>query len=305
MSELSVARPAPSGPALGGASVPRRLSQDLFAPLSASTVDDRTAVLAAARQLPRILADIAASHHGDGPLRITDHHVQMALAPEDRGSSSPFAWSAGTARRALGLRAVRALVTGESRSPIEAVRDTIAAARTAQQAEPSTSTMDRWLTGLSPAGLAVVEAEAVTWATRLWCGLDWGAFEETPIIGRDRWWDSPHSSLLAIRSRAEVRAAVRDVVGSPFSVHLVVLGGSRRSTIRSELSVVALVEAVQAPKSLPPGRVVGWWPDSGHSVTVEVDRAALDAGVAAIARAVDLVGTVARPPFERATKAAA
>jgi hypothetical protein len=27
-----------------------------------------------------------------------------------------------------------------------------------------------------------------------------------PTIGRDHWWDSPHSSLLAIRSRAEVRS---------------------------------------------------------------------------------------------------
>jgi hypothetical protein len=44
-----------------------------------------------------------------------------------------------------------------------------------------------------------------------------------------------------------------------------------------------MVEAVQAPRSLPPGRIVGWWPDSGHTVTVEVDRAALDVGVEAVA----------------------
>jgi hypothetical protein len=291
---------------MAGASVPRRLSQDLLGPLSASTIDNRTSVLTAAHQLPRVLADIAAARHGGGSLRITDHHVQQALAPQDHGPSTPFAWSARTARRALGLHALRALVTGESRSPTDAARGVIASTRRAAlEAPPSASTMDRWLTGLSPAGLAAVEAEAVTWATRLWCGLDWNAFEETPVIGRDCWWDSPHSSLLAIRSRAEVRTTVQDGAGAPFSVHLVVLGGSRRPTIRSELSVVALVEAVQAPKSLPPGRVVGWWPDSGHSVTVEVDHATLDAGVAAITRAVDLVGTVAHPPLERATKAAA
>ncbi len=144
--------------------------------------------------------------------------------------------------------------------------------------------MDRWLAGLPPAGRAAVQAAAVTWATRMWCALDWGAFEEPPTIGRDHWWDSPHSSLLALRSRAEVRSVARDAAGSPFSVHLVVLGGPRRSTVRSELSVAAMVEVLCSPRSLPPGRMVGWWPDSGHLVAVEIDRVALDEGVAAVGR---------------------
>jgi hypothetical protein len=150
--------------------------------------------------------------------------------------------------------------------------------------------MDRWLAGLPPAGRAVVQAEAVTWATRLWCALEWSAFDNPPIVGRDRWWDSPHSSLLALRSRAEVRAVARDLTGNPCSVHLVVLGGARRATIRSELSVVAMIEALHAPLSLPAGRVVGWWPDSGHRVTVEVDRVALRAGVAAVASTLASLG---------------
>ena len=113
--------------------------------------------------------------------------------------------------------------------------------------------MGRWLAALPAAGLTAVQADAATWATRLWCALDWEAFEEPPVIGRDRWWDSPHSSLLAIRSRAEVRSVVTDGEGSPFSVHLVVLGGPRRPTIRSELSVLAMVEAMQAPALAPAG----------------------------------------------------
>jgi hypothetical protein len=178
------------------------------------------------------------------------------------------------------------------------------AIRSANEGQGSPTSMDRWLAGLPAAGLAAVEADAVTWATRLWCALDWTAFEDVPTIGRDRWWDSPHSSLLAIRSRAEVRAVGRDPSGEPFSAHLVVLTGPRRASVRAELSVVALVEALRAAPSLPPGRIVGWWPDSGHLVKVEMDQLALADGVSAIAR------TLARAepapvPFEEGTRAAA
>jgi hypothetical protein len=164
--------------------------------------------------------------------------------------------------------------------------------------------MDQWLAGLSAAGCAAVQADAVTWATRLWTSLEWKAFAAPPTIGRDHWWDSPHSSLLALRSRAEVRATSIDGRGNPVSVHLVVLGGPRRSSIRSELSVVALVEALQAPDALPPGRIVGWWADSGHVVKVEFDEGLLREGVAAVARTL-APSEGANPPCERETRAAA
>jgi hypothetical protein len=236
--------------------------------------------------MPRILADLAVPRPGGGSFRLTDHDVRTALAlPEQAVDASPFAWSARTARRLLGLSAVRSVVAGETRSPIEGVRAAIAdMIRSARQGERPASPLDRWLVGLPAAGQAVVQAEAVTWATRLWCALDWSAFEDPPVIGRDHWWDSPHSSLLAIRSRAEVRSFGFDQEGRPFSVHLVVLGGHRRDTIKSELSVVALVEALHATPSLPPGRIVGWWPYSGHLVKVEVDHAAVTCGVETIAR---------------------
>ncbi len=132
------------------------------------------------------------------------------------------------------------------------------------------SGMDRWLAALSPAGRASAAAEAITWATRLWCALDWSALGTRPIIGRDRWWDSPHSALLALRSRAEVRAG---------HSHLVLLSGPRRDSVRAELALVTLVESLRAPTAGPPGRVVGWWPDSGHTVRIEPEpRVALARG---------------------------
>lgn len=282
------------------------LTRALLEPFDGAAADDRRSVVDAARRIPRTLADLAVPRPGGGSFRLTDHHVRAALAPSNGASNiTPFAWSARTARRSLGLAGVRALVSGAARSPVDGVGSAIdGAVRAVRQGEASASPMDRWLDGLPAAGRAAVQADAVTWATRLWCALDWSAFEEPPTIGRDHWWDSPHSSLLALRSRAEVRAVARDRAGAAFSVHLVVLGGSRRPTIRSELSVTAMVEALCSPPSLPPGRIVGWWPDSGHLVKVEIDQQTLDVGVAAVARTLASAGAVAAT-FEGATRAAA
>jgi hypothetical protein len=282
------------------------LTDDLLGPLGALARADRAEVLDAARSMPRVLADLAVPHHGGSARRVTDHDVRLALTPAAQAArTTPFTWSTRTARRGLGLAAVRSLAAGKARSLSDGVRTATAGAiRSATEGQGSAASMDRWLAGLPVAALAAVEADAVTWATRLWCALDWNAFDELPLIGRDRWWDSPHSSLLAIRSRAEVRAVGRDGSGDPFSVHLVVLTGPRRASVRSELSVVALVEALVAPSSIPPGRIVGWWPDSGHVVKVEVDHVALAEGVTAIAHTLARVEP-APVPFEGVIRAAA
>jgi hypothetical protein len=282
------------------------LTAELLGPLGGPAHGDRDAMLEAAQGIPRRLADLAVRHQVGRARRVTDHDVRIALAaPSQPTPAMPFAWSSRTARRALGLAAIRSVIGGTARSVVEGVHGAGASAvHSANEGRGSAASMDRWLSGLPGAALAAVEADAVTWATRLWCALEWTAFTEPPIIGRDRWWDSPHSSLLALRSRAEVRAAVGGPSGDPFSVHLVMLGGPRRASIRSELNVVALVEALRAPATLPPGRIVGWWPDSGHVVKVEVDRLALEDGMAAVARTLTR-GEAARVPFERVSRAAA
>ena len=228
--------------------------------------------------IPSELAGLARRCSDGGMIRLTDHEIRMALAAGATGRSRvPFAWSAHTARRALGLAALRGLVTGEVRSPSEGVRSAIEqATRSVRDGHRPASSMDTWLAGLPSAGRAAVGGEAVTWATRVWCALDWSAFAFPPVIGRDYWWDGPPASHLALRSRAEVRVG---------PAHLVVLGGQRRSTIRSELSVMALVESLRARGVALPEIIVGWWPDSGHFVRVTVDQAVLEEGVATVARA--------------------
>jgi hypothetical protein len=297
----------PDGPKPEAPETPatRALTRALLEPFGAAA-GDRAGVEDAARRIPRTLADLAVPRPGGVSFRLTDRDVRAALAqPAGITSITPFAWSSRTARRALGLAGGRALLTGAVRTPIDAVTSAMdEAVRAVRQGSAAASPMDRWLAELPPAGRSAVQAAAVTWATRMWCALDWSAFEEPPTIGRDHWWDSPHSSLLALRSRAEVRSIARDGAGSPFSVHLVVLGGPRRSTVRSELSVAAMVEVLCSPRSLPPGRMVGWWPDSGHLVTVDIDRVALDNGVAVVGRT--LASAAATPvSSEGATRAAA
>lgn len=231
--------------------------------------------------LPRVLAGLAAASRVGRPLRLNGHDIRVALEPLGTAPVpvTPFSWSARTARRALGLSALRALVAGTARTPSGAVRDLVAqAARLGGGESRPPSSLEQWLGGLPPAGRAAAGAAAVTWATRLWCALDWDALAAAgPLdIGRDHWWDSPHTSLLALRSRAELRTD---------SAHLVVLNGARRDSARAELSLVTLVEALRSQGTSLPGAVVGWWPDAGHVLRIDPEPAVLDRGVAAVGAA--------------------
>jgi len=251
------------------------LTELLVAPLAGVDTPSWRGALADAKAM---LARLAVRRAGSGPFRVTDHEVRAALSGDATGDAgwTPFAWSARTARRPLGLAAVRLLVAGGARSPVEAVRARLAeSAAWVRNGNPCASQLDRWVAGLSDAGRSAVSAEAVTWTTRLWCALDWAALGPAPAIGRDRWWDSPHSALLALRGRAEVRTE---------RANLVVLSGPRRETVRAELALVTLVDSLRSRDGTLPGRVVGWWPDSGRLVRVEPEPAVLTLGAEAVAQ---------------------
>jgi hypothetical protein len=255
--------------------------------LSPARPVDEVAWCSALTEARTVLSRVAVRRAGSGTFRVTDHEVRVALSHGGgRLEDEPFAWSARTARRSLGLAAVRSLVAGAARSPAEAVRARVGeSSELVRDGSPAVSGLDRWLAELAPAGRAAVGAAAVTWATRLWCALDWDAFASAPVIGRDRWWDSPDSALLALRGRAEVRIET----GS-----LVVLSGPRRGSVRAELALVALVEALRHGHGGVPGRVVGWWPDSGRVVRVEAEPALLTLGAEAVALVVAGTGMPVR-----------
>ena len=262
-----------------------RLTDALVAPLADVDPSSWAATLEEAKGT---LAGLAVRRAGAGPFRVTGHEIRAALSSDatELAAQLPFAWSARTSRRALGLAAVRLLVAGDARSPVEAVRARREeSCHWVRDGSPCASQLDRWLAGLSPAGRAAVGAEAVTWATRLWCALDWPALGSTLTIGRDRWWDSPHSALLALRGRAEVRTD---------RANLVVLSGPRRESVRAELALVTLVDSLRARDGAVPGRVVGWWPDSGHLVRVEPEPAVLTLGAEAVGLVLGAAGAPVR-----------
>jgi hypothetical protein len=255
--------------------VPDSLTDALVAPAVRAEPAAWDAALAAARA--SVTAPVVGSggRPGATPFRVTEHDVRTALAGDSAVAppDTPFAWSSRTARRALGLAALRALVAGDVTTPLDAVRWRVAeSSRLVRGGSHMASPLDRWVADLSPAGRAAVGAEAVTWCTQLWSGLSWERLGRHLVIGRDRWWDSPRSALLALRGRAEVRTD---------RSHLVVLSGPRRASVRAELALVLLVEALRS-RSGPPGRVVGWWPDSGHLVRVEAEPAVLSLAADAV-----------------------
>jgi hypothetical protein len=262
-----------------------RLTSALVAPVPGVDAPSWEAALEDAKSK---LAGLAVRRAGAVRFRVTDHEVRTAFGGEagDPAQPEPFAWSARTARRSIGVAAVRLLLGGGARSPLEAVRYRLAeSSRLVRGGSSSVSQLDRWVDGLPPAGRAAVGAEAVTWATRLWCALDWSEFPAPPAIGRDHWWDSPHSALLALRGRADVRTP---------HAHLVVLSGPRRDSVRAELALVSLVEALRVRGDDVPGRVVGWWPDSGHLVRVDPEPAVLTLGAEAVELALGRAGTSLR-----------
>jgi hypothetical protein len=252
----------------------------MVAPLVGPVPLDAGAWRAAREDAQSTLAGLAVRRAGAGPFRVTDHDVRVAVCGGGGSGADDeaFAWSARTARRTIGLAAVRSLLAGETRTPHDAVRARLDAGdREVRDGGRTVSALDRWVVSLGDAGRSAVAAEAVTWATRLWCALDWSALggPGVPVVGRDHWWDSPHSALLALRGRADVRTP---------TAHLVVLSGPRRESVRAELALVSLVEALRsrAEPAPAPGRVVGWWPDSGHIVRVDPHPSVLTSAADAV-----------------------
>jgi hypothetical protein len=258
--------------------VPDTLTDVLVAPPAPVEPAAWDAALAATRASMTAPVIATAGRPGAVSFRVTEHDVRTALAHPAVAPTGavPFLWSARTARRALGLAALRALDAGTVSTPVEAVRWRVAeSSRLVRGGSHMAVALDRWVAGLSPAGRAAVGAEAITWCTQLWSGLDWERLGRRLVIGRDRWWDSPQSALLALRGRAEVRTD---------RSHLVVLSGPRRPSVRAELALVLLVEALRSRAGGPAGRVVGWWPDSGHLVRVEAEPAVLTLAADAVAQ---------------------
>jgi len=242
------------------------------------------ALTAAGRQLPAGRA-----------VRVDGYFLRTALtAPEQLSQPDPFGWSPRTARRLLGLAAVRACVGGTERTPADAVAHVVSAAvDDARRGSQRTGSLADWLLGLPVGGRAVVRAEAVTWATQLLSALEWRILAPGPIVGSDQWWDGPPGCRVAVRGRSEVRtltlgdgSAVGSKLGAAPPALFSMLGGRPSPVAALELGLAGLASFMARPKEPVPARVVGWWPQCGRAMVLPVDAPSLrntaDAVVSAI-----------------------
>jgi hypothetical protein len=209
------------------------------------------------------------------PVVRVDAYLLRTLARDNRppDRSEPFAWSPGNARRAIGLAAVRRCLEGGARSPAEAVTATVTSlVGEARAGVVGRGSPARWLSGIADGARAAVEAEATSWATRLFLAVEWDRLHPPALVGApDRWWDCPVARV-ALRGRADVRI---ETTGGRQTL-LTVMAGHPGQSSRTELGLGALVDVVGRPSAPPPARVVGWWPESGRALVLAVDLAVLE-----------------------------
>jgi hypothetical protein len=274
------------------------------------------AVRSARRRLEDGLAGVVAGagpgHGAPAPsappslLRIGHYQVAragdgtLALARSGEGGrdepGSSFRWTSRSARRPIGLAALRAGLDGRAATPADAVATVIAdpsGPLGVGRAGPGSAA--DWIESLAPPARAVVACEATAWATRLWTAVDWGRLPPHRLVvgGPDRWWrwSGPSATWrVALRGRADVRVGMEPARDGLGGAHLVVLDGTPGAATRQALLLSALVDALSArreqePAPVPP-RVIGWWPECGKSWIVVVDARTLLAAADAVVETV-------------------
>lgn len=221
-----------------------------------------------------------------GRILLDGYRVARALDQGAIDSSTPFCWNARTARRRLGLAAVRVCVAGRARTPTDAITRVLDdLVETGKVARSRPGSMGSWVAKLSREERTVVEAEAVTWATRLYNALEWGRLGDTTVGPPDEWWQHRGASRVSLRGRAEVWVSPRAERGAAL---VSVVDGWPRPADRARLLLPVLVSALARPAGPFPRLVAGWWPDCGRALVLEVDAAALDYAAQAVVTAARL-----------------
>ncbi|HEY5250606.1 MAG TPA: hypothetical protein VIJ09_03045 [Acidimicrobiales bacterium] len=220
-------------------------------------------------------------------LKLDEFRFGQAREHPDRlgADDGPFVASPAVCRRAVGSAAVARCLRRRSSSPAVAVAEVLAAG--AEDAGDGGDPTVRapwwagWYGGLSAGGRAMVEAEAVTWATQLWTALEWERLVQPMVGGSDDWWDCPGTRSLTLKGRADVRVRTE---GRP--VLLVVGSGVPPFDWRAALGFPALVATLARGEKSVPARVVGLWPASGQVRILPVDIEALAETATAVMAAV-------------------
>ena len=220
-------------------------------------------------------------------LRLDEFRFGQARDHPDRLAvdDGPFVTSPARCRRAVGGAAVARCLRRRSGSPAAAVAEVLAAG--VEDAGDGGDPTARppwwagWYRGLSAGGRAMVEAEAVTWATQLWTALEWERLAQPVVGGADDWWDCPGTRSLTLKGRADVLVRTG---GRP--ALLVVGSGVPPARWRAGLGFPALVAGLARGERGVPARVVGLWPASGQVRILPVDAQALAETAVAVTGAV-------------------
>lgn len=256
-------------------------------------------------QLAADLGDATGALTPPARLRVDEFLLATATPPASpvggrpftAAPDEPFRWSARNARRSLGIAAVRACHHGLHRAPADAVAGVLERlAGGGAGGQGRGGSLGRWLAGLPAGARAAVQADAVTWATRLYIALDWRSLPAGTVVGgRDQWWDCPPEGRVGLRGRAEVRTWAAPAPGDRTGTGparerrpalFCLRPGLPGPTSRIELALPALVSVLAAPADPAPARVVGWWPTCGRAIVLEVDQEVLGRAAEAVVAAV-------------------
>ncbi len=223
--------------------------------------------------------------------RPTYHRLDSWTVEHSRQAPRGFRWTPAAARRTIGNATLRRAHRELTTLP-DALDHEIAARRTrcaTGYARPGS--LDHWLGALSPAVLALVRAEALTWvATLVECtrglALPWA------VVTSDAYYDLP-GARTTLRGRRDLvvvpderRVLVRLRPGQP--------GRFAGTGLRVDLLIDALSDA-----SVPAAaRVLGIWPEAG--IILSADGTLENLRTAARV----LVRTASAPPRELVDQAA-
>jgi len=252
------------------------LTEELLKPATGGVQFSREGL----RQLAGCLAR-AATTSGE-LLRVDGWALRSGLGEPQAG----FAWNPQFTKRTLGLAALRLLVFGVVTTPIDAVKREVDRLIRLGSDQPSTSTsLASYLAWCSPALRSAAIAHAVTYATELYCALNWKLFERHPIIGGPDATAILRSQGLLLRGRSELICDIERLDnGELTESRLVVMHGGIASDTTLLLGTAALSSTLASSDRTAPARMVAFFPTSGQSAVLEVTETILQRTALGIAK---------------------